>query len=154
MTPLTKRFLGLIALCVVVALFGWAQSGGGPSGGVSSSDSTPRVTATAQASSSTAPGMPSLDDFTVSIGELPVEAQAVIGLIESGGPFEYSQDGSVFGNREKLLPLRERGYYREYTVPTPGSDDRGARRIVLGGDGELYYTADHYQSFRLVRATS
>ncbi len=81
---------------------------------------------------------------------LPPEAAPVIRTIQQGGRFPYRQDGSVFGNREGLLPARERGWYREYTVPTPGLDHRGARRIVTGGvpPNEWYYTADHYQSFR------
>jgi len=92
-------------------------------------------------------------------GALPAEARATLALIEAGGPFPYSKDGSVFSNREKMLPVRERGYYREYTVATPGARDRGARRIVAGagatGDartsGEYYYTDDHYNSFRRIR---
>lgn len=79
---------------------------------------------------------------------LPDEAHAVIEAIEDGGPFEHVQDGGVFGNREGLLPKEERGHYREYTVPTPGESDRGARRIVAGADGTLYWTVDHYASFR------
>jgi ribonuclease T1 len=71
----------------------------------------------------------------------------VLGLIDSGGPFPYSQDGGVFGNFERLLPAHQRGWYREYTVPTPGEGDRGARRIIAGQDGTRYYTADHYDSF-------
>lgn len=83
---------------------------------------------------------------------LPPEALEVIDLIEAGGPFPYSEDGGVFGNREGLLPDAERGYYREYTVETPGEDDRGARRIVTGDDDRiLYYTDDHYQSFSRIR---
>ena len=90
---------------------------------------------------------------------LPKEAQATLALIHAGGPFPYGKDGSVFGNREKILPARARGYYREYTVPTPGARDRGARRIVAGagsaGDvrssGEYYYSDDHYNSFRRIR---
>ncbi|MCB0880788.1 MAG: ribonuclease N [Thermoleophilia bacterium] len=85
-------------------------------------------------------------------GALPPEARATIRLIEAGGPFPYSRDGAVFGNRERLLPGRPRGFYREYTVPTPGSRDRGARRLVAGGGARLlYYTDDHYRSFRAVR---
>lgn len=80
--------------------------------------------------------------------ELPPEARATITLIRGGGPFPYQKDGAVFGNREGILPRRERGYYREYTVKTPGARDRGARRIVSGRDGRLYYTDDHYRSFR------
>ena len=79
--------------------------------------------------------------------QLPREARDTIALIKRGGPFPYRQDDSVFQNRERLLPLRARGYYREYTVKTPGSPDRGARRIVTGEGGEFYYTLDHYSSF-------
>lgn len=81
--------------------------------------------------------------------DLPAEALATIELIQQGGPFPYRQDGTTFGNREKLLPDEARGYYREYTVPTPGSPDRGARRIVTGGSppSSWYYTDDHYRSF-------
>jgi ribonuclease T1 len=95
----------------------------------------------------------------VGFDALPPQAQQTLALIRQGGPFPYRKDGAVFGNRERLLPTRPRGYYTEYTVPTPGSRDRGARRIVAGkgstGDpatsGEYYYTDDHYQSFRRIR---
>ena len=79
--------------------------------------------------------------------ELTPEALETIVLIAKGGPFPYSKDGSTFFNREGILPSMPEGYYREYTVETPGSDDRGARRIVGGEAGELYYTDDHYNSF-------
>ena len=84
---------------------------------------------------------------------LPPEAVATLELIERGGPYPYERDGTVFQNRERRLPAQPRGYYREYTVPTPGSRDRGARRIVTGGDPPevLYYTDDHYRSFREVQ---
>lgn len=81
---------------------------------------------------------------------LPSEARATLALIAAGGPFPYERDGSVFQNRERILPDEARGYYREYTVVTPGSDDRGARRIVAGAGGERYYTDDHYASFRRI----
>jgi ribonuclease T1 len=81
---------------------------------------------------------------------LPVEARETLARIKAGGPFPYQRDGAVFGNREGLLPKRSRGYYREYTVKTPGARDRGARRIVVGGGGEYYYTDDHYRSFRRI----
>ena len=81
---------------------------------------------------------------------LPPEARETLERIEAGGPFPHKQDGRVFQNRERLLPLRERGYYREYTVRTPGARDRGARRIVAGRNGEYYYTEDHYRSFRRI----
>lgn len=81
---------------------------------------------------------------------LPPEARQTVALIQQGGPYPYRQDGTVFGNRERLLPLRERGWYREYTVDTPGLSHRGPRRIVTGGHPprQWYYTADHYASFR------
>jgi len=86
----------------------------------------------------------------VPIARLPPEARETVALIKAGGPFPYQRDGAVFGNREGLLPKRELGYYREYTVKTPGAKDRGARRIVAGRGGEFYYTADHYRSFRRI----
>jgi ribonuclease T1 len=86
----------------------------------------------------------------VAIAELPQEARATLGLIRRDGPFPYDRDGVVFGNFERQLPVRARGYYREYTVPTPGVTHRGARRIIAGRDGELYYTQDHYRSFRRI----
>lgn len=87
----------------------------------------------------------------VVLADLPLEARHTVTLIRHGGPFPYDRDGIVFGNFEKRLPARERGYYREYTVPTPGLKHRGARRIVSGRGGELYYSDDHYQSFRRIR---
>jgi ribonuclease T1 len=95
---------------------------------------------------------------TVALAELPPEAASTLQLIKRGGPFPYRKDGSVFQNRERRLPQRTSGYYREYTVPTPNSRDRGARRIVAGqgktGDvrtsGEYYFTADHYRTFRRI----
>ena len=87
----------------------------------------------------------------IAAAELPAEARRTVALIRKGGPFPYERDGAVFGNFEKLLPRKERGYYREYTVRTPGAKNRGARRIVAGKGGELYYTDDHYQSFRRIR---
>ena len=88
-------------------------------------------------------------------GALPSEGREVMVLIEAGGPFPYRRDGIVFGNFEKNLPYQKRGYYREYTVPTPGVRHRGARRIVCGGwearrPDACYYTADHYRSFRKI----
>lgn len=90
---------------------------------------------------------------TISLGELPPEARETLRLIDAGGPFPYRRDGIVFQNRERRLPEQPKGYYREYTVPTPGSKNRGARRIVTGGKPPIvfYYTADHYNSFRRVQ---
>lgn len=91
----------------------------------------------------------------VSLAELPPQAQATAASIRAGGPFVSSKDGLVFGNRERLLPAAAKGYYREYTVKTPGAQDRGARRIVCGGTqptapDACYYTDDHYASFRRI----
>ena len=86
----------------------------------------------------------------IAAAELPGEARQTISLIRKGGPFHFLRDGVVFGNFEKRLPTRARGYYREYTVRTPGARERGARRIVAGKGGELYYTDDHYNSFRRI----
>ncbi len=82
---------------------------------------------------------------------LPPEVGEVLTLIDRGGPSAYAKDGTVFQNREGNLPKKPRGYYREYTVPTPGAGNRGARRLVAGADGEVYYTGDHYRSFKRLR---
>ncbi|MFF8907287.1 ribonuclease domain-containing protein [Streptomyces olivaceoviridis] len=87
---------------------------------------------------------------TVQESRLPAGARGTLALIDKGGPFPYAKDGTVFGNFERRLPEHRRGYYHEYTVPTPGSHDRGARRIVTGQGGEFYYSDDHYESFRAV----
>jgi guanyl-specific ribonuclease Sa len=86
--------------------------------------------------------------------ELPPEAQATLRLIADKGPFPYQRDGIVFGNYEHRLPEHERGYYHEFTVPTPGAHDRGARRIIVGGDPPIvyYYSEDHYRTFRQIGA--
>ena len=95
------------------------------------------------------------DSPAVTLAELPKEARAVDAAIRKGGPFRYDRDGVVFRNFEKLLPVKPRGYYHEYTVPTPGAKNRGARRIVCGGaktaPEACYYSDDHYQSFRRIR---
>lgn len=99
---------------------------------------------------------PTTDSIT--LADLPHEARVTFILIRRGGPFPYRKDGSVFGNFERRLPIRTRGYYREYTVPTPGAHGRGARRIVTGQSGrrevespsDYYYTDDHYRSFRKI----
>jgi ribonuclease T1 len=94
-----------------------------------------------------------LQSGTVALSSLPAQASDTVHLIEAGGPFPYPQDGVVFNNAERRLPDEPRGYYREYTVPTPGSADRGARRIITGKNGEYYYTPDHYESFHRVDVT-
>ncbi|MGP4111195.1 ribonuclease domain-containing protein [Streptomyces sp. 4N509B] len=113
--------------------------------------------AAASAATPTVPTTPTntavvpLDFGDICYSDLPAEAHDTLYLIDVGGPFPYPQDGGIFYNREGLLPAQSTGYYHEYTVETPGSDDRGARRIVTGEDyQEDYYTADHYESFDLV----
>ena len=91
---------------------------------------------------------------TISVQALPAAGVETYRNIQRGGPFPYEKDGVIFGNRERILPLQKRGYYREYTVKTPGSRDRGAQRIVCGGPATApdacYYTADYYASFRMI----
>ncbi|NMG44910.1 ribonuclease [Aromatoleum toluvorans] len=100
------------------------------------------------------PGCGRGPDNATAANALPPEAVATLRLIDRGGPFPYRKDGTVFQNRERQLPDKPRGYYREYTVPTPGEDDRGARRIVTGGNPPevYYYTGDHYRSFRRIES--
>jgi ribonuclease T1 len=132
-TPARGRlWLGLVAV-LALAVLTWAlNQGGGFSGGGRSGDADPT------------------DLPRVALSELPPEAARTVDLIEAGGPFPYDRDGVVFENREGLLPDESSGYYHEYTVPTPGASDRGARRIIEGSDGELYWTDDHYRSFERI----
>jgi len=134
-TRITGALVGLIALVVL----GWLFSGG-------VGDSTGGTGVNDQGAIATT----GVDTGARPLSELPPQAADIWQLIEADGPFEYERDGATFGNREGLLPQRADGYYREYTVPTPGEDDRGARRFVTGVGGELFYTADHYRSFVLV----
>ena len=138
--------IGLVAVAAVllVGLWFWSGQGQGPS----SSSSSPSLSL-AQSSSSAprdASGLP-----VVAVSALPVEARETLVLIAAGGPFPYSRDGVVFQNRERILPRRATGWYHEYTVPTPGEDDRGARRIVTGKDGLRYWSDDHYDSFSVIQ---
>lgn len=135
-----RRHLGLLAAIVLIGLWLWTKRS--DNGDLHPPVATPagEVAAPAPAPAPTA----QYPDF------LPREAHDVLTRIAQGGPYAHRQDGSVFQNREKRLPSQQRGYYREYTVETPGSDDRGARRIITGGDPpvEYWYTQDHYRSFR------
>jgi ribonuclease T1 len=99
--------------------------------------------------------VPAVSDSTIALAQLPSQGQDMMKLIYAGGPFKYDKDGVVFGNRERILPAKNRGFYREYTVKTPGERTRGARRIVCGGlkpvaPEACYYTDDHYASFRKI----
>jgi ribonuclease T1 len=107
-------------------------------------------TRAASASTTAPPAVPLSGLPRIAYDRLPPQARETIALIQAGGPFPYRQDGAVFQNRERRLPGKPGGYYHEYTVVTPGSADRGARRIVAGERGELYYTDDHYGNFRQV----
>jgi ribonuclease T1 len=99
-------------------------------------------------------GVPAEAAAVVALSELPPQGRNTYALIRQGGPFPFEKDGTVFGNRERQLPGKNRGYYREYTVSTPGVRHRGARRIVCGGQPRTpevcYYTSDHYASFRRI----
>ncbi|MFF1453499.1 ribonuclease domain-containing protein [Streptomyces sp. NPDC058274] len=134
------RLLAGLLLCLTVLLTGCSTTATDPSTGVGVS-----TAASVKATPPWAGGMP-----TVAEARLPAEARATLALIDRGGPFPYAKDGAVFGNFERALPQHPRGYYHEYTVRTPGERDRGARRIVTGQGGEIYYTDDHYESFRAV----
>ena len=144
--------LGLLVLCALVVLWLVVQTV------TADGETSPGPSGTAYPQESGAAGPTGTDtrdwDQIDACGSdvLPPELEDVADDVEAGGPFEYAgKDGSTFGNREGLLPDEARGYYREYTVETPGSPDRGARRIVTGGgetDPEVwYYTEDHYESF-------
>ncbi|HEX7308343.1 ribonuclease domain-containing protein [Lentzea sp.] len=139
---LTVALVGLVALVVI----GWFVKDG--------TTATPPENAKPSASSSAAagavPGAKSGMDVQA-LSKLPAEAVKTWKLIEANGPFPYPRnDGVTFENREKRLPQQKSGYYKEYTVPTPGSPDRGARRLVTGSEKEVFYTGDHYSSFVVV----
>ena len=101
-----------------------------------------------QAQRESAPGLAATE---IAAKDLPKEGRDTLALIKKGGPFPYAKDGTVFGNREGRLPKQKRGYYKEFTVRTPGERTRGARRIVAGAKGDYWYTDDHYATFRRIR---
>ena len=139
--------VALLAVAVVLAVWWWVGQ---------SSDSQLDARAGGSSSARSAPpaAAPSLQDDsglpTVRVADLPAEARQTLALIAAGGPYPHTRDGVVFQNRERLLPRKAGGYYREYTVPTPGEDDRGARRIITGKGGERFWTSDHYSSFSVI----
>lgn len=147
--------LGLVVLAVVL--------GGIPQTGTTPTDAGPTAPSPSATASRTAPSPGSSASRTptasvanpselpeIKASELPPEARQTLDLIARGGPFPYSRDNVPFGNFERILPRKASGYYREFTVRTPGESDRGARRIVAGEAGEKYYTADHYESFKFI----
>ncbi|MFF4405302.1 ribonuclease domain-containing protein [Streptomyces sp. NPDC001262] len=142
------RALTALLAGAVLLLLPACSSHSGHQADKSSSASHSRTTAPQQPSGGTpswAKGMK-----TVTEDKLPPEARRTLELIKKGGPFPYDRDGIVFGNYENQLPKQTRGYYHEYTVPTPGAGNRGARRIITGSHDERYYTDDHYKTFEAV----
>ena len=131
----------------------YTDAAGQGSGGSSQASGSSKASGSATASRRSGASTPKPSDGleAVAVGDLPSQARRTVELIDAGGPFPYSRDGVVFNNAERVLPKHPRGWYHEYTVKTPGESDRGARRIVTGQDGTMYYTDDHYQSFRRVQ---
>ncbi|MET9570652.1 ribonuclease domain-containing protein [Streptomyces virginiae] len=146
------RSLGAVFLCAALVATAGCGARKPPGPAVAGGSAEPSAASSA-ASSAVAPdagpswarGM-----AVVRADVLPRQARDVLALIDKGGPYPYRQDGTVFGNFEKVLPRQKRGYYHEFTVRTPGERDRGARRIVTGEGGEFYYTDDHYETFKAV----
>lgn len=144
LTAMLAVLAGLVVLAFV--LTGIPQTGSAPpqAGRASPSQSTSvsRAPAAGVANPSRLP--------EIKASDLPAEARQTLALINRGGPYPYSRDNVTFGNFERILPRKASGYYREFTVRTPGESDRGARRIVAGAAGEKYFTADHYESFKFI----
>ena len=137
-------------MLIVILVVGYAVDALRDDGGTA----RPRTTTTASAAPTVGPsstvGQSASSSATavgVPLSGLPTPARRTVALIKTGGPFPYDRDGVVFRNDERRLPVKASGYYHEYTVATPGEDDRGARRIIMGKAGEYYYTADHYETF-------
>jgi ribonuclease T1 len=137
----------LAAVVIAAACAASLLAGCGRGGADVAAPSTPAIAAS---SAGLAPAAATSGLPTVPVSGLPPQAVRTLELIESGGPFPYRKDGAVFSNRERRLPSRPSGFYREYTVPKPGEDDRGPWRIVAGNDGSRFWTSDHYSSFREV----
>jgi ribonuclease T1 len=142
---------GVVTAVAVVILLAYALLQSGGAAPPAAPETTPA--GTSRVSTGTPPRPGSDDDLaSVRLADLPLQARQTVALIDAGGPFPYAKDGATFNNFEGVLPRRPRGYYREYTVKTPGERDRGARRIVTGDlDRALFYTADHYETFARVQ---
>ncbi|UVJ40340.1 ribonuclease domain-containing protein [Arthrobacter sp. CJ23] len=163
MKRISSRLLALAGLVIAVVVLvlavvnGPALSGSVTSGSVPSSSGTTTAPSPApsaplgSALESSAPAPANTSGLAaVNASQLPQEARQTLALIAKGGPYPYERDGVNFGNFEGLLPKKSGGYYKEYTVKTPGESDRGARRIIAGKDGAKYYTPDHYESFKFI----
>ena len=164
-----RSLVGLLVALAMTALVWWTQgddaartdAGGDPSSSPSASASVPdgepsqessqagSPTAEPTGSGNAAPSGTDPDSGLpwIAVDRLPAEAHETLATIDRGGPYPYEEDDTTFQNREGILPDRQEGYYREYTVETPGLDHRGALRIVTGSNGEYYWTDDHYSSF-------
>lgn len=160
-----QRLTALLALLAALAvlafvLAGVPTAGNSPGAGTTTGatsaapqpgqarPTTAEPAAPAQAGPRSVPNQSGLAEVNAS--ELPAEARQTLALIAQGGPYPYTRDDVTFGNFERILPRKASGYYKEYTVKTPGESDRGARRIVAGQAGEKYYTPDHYNSFKII----
>jgi ribonuclease T1 len=155
LTPPRRALTAALAVLLAVLLGAMLSACGGavPKGSATYSGGTgsgAAGSATPSDAAGLAPAEPVSHLPTMLVAQLPPEGVTTLRLIESDGPFPYDKDGATFSNREGLLPQHKSGWYQEYTVVTPGSSDRGARRIIAGRDGERYYTDDHYASFREV----
>jgi guanyl-specific ribonuclease Sa len=152
MSP-ARSWLGVLFAIGMLAAWLWLINHGATSAPMAAPAAT---TTKAGVRSAPLPDPPTVGDeaaaASTEYGDFPPEAQATLRLIASRGPFPHERDGVVFGNFEHRLPEQPRGYYHEYTVPTPGARNRGARRIITGGDPPqvFYYTGDHYQSFQQI----
>ena len=141
-----QRLTALLALLAGLAVLAFLLAGMPQTGSAPPDAGRPAATATAATpGAANRSGLPE-----VLASELPDEARRTLALIARGGPYPYTRDDVSFGNFERILPRKSSGYYKEYTVPTPGESDRGARRIVAGKAGEKYYTPDHYNSFKFI----
>lgn len=173
LSPRQRKIASFVVFLLIMGIWFWSQGGKADEGADDQPDARPTTSprpqptqtaeATAPPSEVASPGDTTAPDPSggreidpdsglpwVKLADLPPEAADTMELIDAGGPFPYDRDGITFQNREGILPQQQRGYYKEYTVPTPGEDDRGARRIVTGGEGEYYWTQDHYESFERI----
>jgi ribonuclease T1 len=149
---MVRRALGLL---VIVIVLGWTGGGARTSVEARTSGPQPQVLGSVAHSALLESAVAYREKRSSRVGsvtlrELPAEAQKTAALIQRGGPFPYRRDGIIFSNRERRLPPQPRGYYHEYTVVTPGATTRGARRIITGQLPEMYYTDDHYRTFRRI----
>jgi len=148
-----SKLVAFAALVIAVVVLIVAMVGGGslgaqtttPEPGSTSRSPTAAVTAGATPAVANPSALP-----TINASQLPKEARQTLALIAKGGPYPYDRDGVNFGNFEGLLPKKPGGFYKEYTVPTPGESGRGARRIIVGKDSAKFYTPDHYESFQFI----